>query len=111
MIKIQIKYRPIASFFLAALLIGAFSLKETHHHHEEALICHSDGETHLHGEEYHIEACFICFLSFSPFENHIKHLAISLPDAPVSDNIVLYQAPLTIRSDYSFFLRGPPALS
>jgi hypothetical protein len=109
-------YRRFAAYLLAALVFQVVALKEVHHllehEHEAVAHCEANGnQTHLHGEEYHPEDCFICDFHFAPATLEFHEITISALTVPDSEDSFFYQNSPTQRVNWHFQLRGPPALA
>jgi hypothetical protein len=110
------KYHRITAFLLAVLLLQVVVLKEVHHllEHDHDAVAHceaSSNETHLHGEEYHPEDCFLCVFHFAPATLSFEDISIEAPLFPVKLPFFSYKSCLTPRQNWHFQLRGPPALA
>jgi hypothetical protein len=106
----------MAAYILAVIFFQAVALKELHHllehSHEAVAHCEASGnETHLHGEEYHAEDCFVCDFHFAPASLDFFGLSIKAPTLPDSKDSFIYQLPLSQRANWHFQLRGPPSLA
>ncbi|MBK9017408.1 MAG: hypothetical protein IPM82_27050 [Saprospiraceae bacterium] len=108
-------YRRIAAFLLAALILQVVALKEVHHllehHHDAVAHCTDSGSgTHLHGEEYHPEDCFICVFHFAPATLEFHEFSVETPVCKALQSSFFYHKTLTSRVNWHFQLRGPPCL-
>jgi hypothetical protein len=101
---------------LAIIFFQAVALKELHHllehDHEAVAHCEAKGhETHLHGDEYHAEDCFVCDFHFAPATLDFQAISIQPPTAYIHQGSFSYQSPFSQRANWHFQLRGPPALA
>jgi hypothetical protein len=115
-LKLYSKYQRLAAFFLATLVFQVVALKELHHifehDHEAVAHCEAKGnETHLHGDEYHTEDCFVCDFHFAPATLELNEIAISAASVPDSEDSFFYQKSPFQRVNWHFQLRGPPSLA
>ena len=81
-------------------------------HNETVAHCIDSGNsTHLHGEEYHADDCFLCVFHFAPATLDFQEINIQAPAVPSFRDSFFYQKPVAQRVNWHFQLRGPPSLT
>jgi hypothetical protein len=115
-LKLSPTYHRAIAYLLAVIFFQAVALKELHHllehDHEAVAHCEANGnETHLHGDEYHAEDCFVCDFHFAPATLEFPGLSFIPLSVPDSRESFHYKKPFSQRVNWHFQLRGPPALA
>lgn len=115
-ISVQQRIKGGVLIGIYALYLLAWNLHHFvgHHHHEhnhqhepKAVCAHSDGQTHLHGEEYLSEDCALCH--FVPSASEIPVVEWTLPVNPAQVFPVLVFAPTAIHPADVLTLSAPRA--
>ncbi len=116
MVKFSPTYHRAIAYLLAIIFFQAVALKELHHllEHDHQAVAHceaSGNETHLHGDEYHAEDCFVCDFHFAPATLEFLELNFNLLPDPESRDSYNYKNSFSQRVNWHFQLRGPPVLA
>ena len=95
------------SAVLLVLLLLLPSLVKLEHHHKH-FVCHAKNEKHLH--DYH-KKCEICCFEYSVFVSDGNISVTEKNEFPGVNLFCYYSSPYSNFLEYSFLLRGPPAVT
>jgi hypothetical protein len=104
------RYRPVAAFFLAALVLQVFVLQGLHHylgHDHEDDACAIEG-THVHAEGHEHYSCDICLFHFAPTDLHTDSIGIQLPEIIIAKPHFIFDQTQYAQELGQSYLRGPP---
>lgn len=106
-------YRPVTAFFLIALVIQVFVLKDLHQcvRHDCDLETSSVEGTHVHAEGSGNLSCYICLFHSPPTDLPTYIWTIQLPDIVPNESQFTYRQCRLAKKLRQAHLRGPPPVT